>query len=104
MTYSRRDFMLPASLALGGSSLPASARAAEWEVRLYEVRHRFAEELLPLAQDLMGERGTATPHSGGNSILLVGPAEDLARTLSVLLVQDRAQDSLGARPKTRRDA
>ncbi len=99
MTCSRRQLLLLTILTIGGAGIlaGAGANAGERAARLYEVRHRFAEELLPLAQDLMGEDGSATHHPGSNAILLVGPPEDVARTLRILLVQDRPLSSVVVR-------
>jgi hypothetical protein len=100
MTCPRRDLLLLTTLAAfatAGTSLPFRALAGEREAHLYEVRHRFADELLPLARDLMGERGSATLAPGSNTILLVGPPEAVAQTLSILLRQDRPLDTIVVR-------
>jgi type II secretory pathway component GspD/PulD (secretin) len=97
MPCSRRNFLLLTALATGVTSLPYRAHTGEREAHLYELRHRFADEFLPLARDLMGERGSATLHPGGNAILLVGAPEDVARTLSILLMQDRPLNSIVVR-------
>jgi len=100
MTCSRRDLLILmtlAAFATAGTGLPFPALSGEREAHLYEVRHRFADELLPLASDLMGASGSATLHPGSNAILLVGPPEDVAQTLRILLTRDHALDTIVVR-------
>ncbi len=73
-------------LGLATLTLPVAGHA---EVRVYPVRHRTAEELLPVARAALAGQGSAEIDARTNALLLVGEAPVLRRTLEVLAQQDR---------------
>ncbi len=75
---------LPSALGLALLVLLVSRPSGAAEVELYQPRHRPAAELAPLAQGLLGSRGTAVadPHSG--KLILSGSETALAQALRAL--------------------
>jgi Flp pilus assembly secretin CpaC len=73
---------------LGCLALPAGAQV----MRIYEVRHRTAEELLPLAETAMAGEGRAIADRRTNSIVLSGPRPAVEGALALL-------GSLDVRPR-----
>jgi type II secretory pathway component GspD/PulD (secretin) len=61
-------------------ALPASAQV----VRLYEVRHRAAEELLPIAQTALAGEGRVVADPRSNTLVLSGPREAVESALALL--------------------
>jgi len=59
-----------------------SAFADPGEVRVIDLKHRRAEELLPVVKQLMGDQGTAAAFD--NSLILRGPNKDLAAAEKLL--------------------
>jgi type II secretory pathway component HofQ len=94
----RRPPRAPASIArrlraplLGALlvSLLASASASA-DTFVYKPRSRLAEELLPIAQAALGGEGNAVVDRGTNSLVLLGPADSIARARALLEQQDQA--------------
>ena len=82
-----------AALVVAGLLVPtawAFAQPADAEVRVFEPRHRVAEDLLPIAEVVIGEAGRVSVDPARNGLLLVAPAADLDRAFAVLEEQDRA--------------
>ncbi|MBW2242890.1 MAG: hypothetical protein JRH01_12980 [Deltaproteobacteria bacterium] len=72
----------------------ATEAHAERVVEVIRPAHRLAEELVPLAQTVMGEDGTATHDRSTNSLVLVGSREAVDRAKSLVQAQDRRQRSV----------
>jgi len=87
---------LAAAAVLGGV-LPAAA-----ETRVYEVRHRPAAELLPLAEAALGDRGRAAEDPSGSRVVLVGEAAALDDALALLEEMDRPLRSVVLRYRSER--
>jgi hypothetical protein len=77
---------LAAWVLLGATAGVAGGR----EIVLYEARHRVADELVALAETVIGSAGSVTLNASTNSILLVGPEAEVERALEILRAQDRA--------------
>jgi hypothetical protein len=82
--------LLHAWLVAFAMFVATDATAGDREIVLYEPGHRVADELLPLAQTVLGDSGSATLDAATNSILLVGPEADVAQAVEILRAQDRA--------------
>jgi type II secretory pathway component GspD/PulD (secretin) len=65
-------------------ALPAGAQV----MRLYEVRHRTAEELLPLAETAMSGEGRAMADRRSNTLVLSGSAQAVQGALALLASLD----------------
>jgi type II secretory pathway component GspD/PulD (secretin) len=61
-------------------ALPAGAQV----VHVYEVRHRVAEELLPLAETAMAGEGRVAVDRRTNALVLSGSRQAVASALSLL--------------------
>lgn len=85
-------------------ALAAGAPAAPGDrtVKVYDPRHRPAEELLPLARAAIGAEGQALVDRGTNSLLLVGSDAALAETLELLHELDRALRTVVLRYESQR--
>jgi len=77
--------------------LPAGA-----ETRVYEARHRPAEELLPLAETALGERGRAAADPSGSRVVMAGEAAALAEAVALLEEVDRPLRSVVLRYRSER--
>jgi type II secretory pathway component GspD/PulD (secretin) len=66
------------------------AGTAHAAAEVYKVKHRPAEELLPIAETVLAGEGSVAVDPGTNSLVLVGEPEALARVLALLDGQDRA--------------
>ncbi len=75
---------LPSALGLALLVLLVSRPSGAAEVEVYQPRHRPAAELAPLAQGLLGSRGTAVadPHSG--KLILSGSETAVAQAIRAL--------------------
>jgi type II secretory pathway component GspD/PulD (secretin) len=62
--------------------------AAAQDVRVYEVRHRTAEELAPLAQTVLGADGRAIADPRTNQLVLSGSPRAVASALELLATLD----------------
>lgn len=60
--------------------------------RVYAPRHRTAEELLPLAAAMLGERGRALIDAG--NLVLIAPAKALEETTALLELRDAPRETL----------
>jgi hypothetical protein len=80
--------MIWIGLALLWLAAPATA-SADRTVHLYEVQHRLAEELLPVARAGLAERGRASLDARTNALLLVGDAAAVADAVALLRDRDR---------------
>jgi type II secretory pathway component GspD/PulD (secretin) len=67
----------------------AAAWAQDRTIEVYKAANRTAAELLPLAEAAMAGEGSAALDSGTNSIVLMGPASAVGRTLDLLRQQDQ---------------
>jgi len=65
-------------------ALPAAAQV----VRVYEVRHRVAEELLPLAETAMAGEGRVAVDRRTNALVLSGSRKAVASALELLAALD----------------
>lgn len=70
-------------LALG-LALPAAARV----VRVYEVRHRVAGELVPLVETVLGAEGRVVADARTNSLVLSGEPAGVESALTLLAALD----------------
>ncbi len=86
-------WIAPTLTLLCALSLPDEG-SAERRVRVYKVQHRAAEELLPLASAVLGERGNAAVDQHTNALILAGDAAAIAETLEFLTQQDIAPRSV----------
>ncbi len=91
-----------ASLLLAALLLAAPDASAERKIELYEVRHRAAEELLPLAETALQPQGRAALDRGTGSILLIGDEASVAEALDVLRTMDRALRTVTLRYESKR--
>jgi len=73
---------------------PAELVAAEPGLVLYRCRSRSAEDLQPLAQQILGSRGKAVVDRAGNALLLSGPEELVAEATNLLSTLDRPRRSV----------
>lgn len=69
-----------ALLLVLGLALPAAARV----VRLYEVRHRLASELVPMAETALGAGGRVSADARTNVLLLTGESAAVEDALALL--------------------
>lgn len=78
--------------ALGCIGLPAIADAAQTELRMITLQHRFGEELLPIVQPMVGPDGTA---NAMNNLLIIRAAPDrLAEIEQVVAGLDTARRNI----------
>jgi len=96
----RRSPIALLATALGLALLAAAPAAAESSV--YRVKHRTAEELLPLARAALAGQGNAVADPGTNSIVLLGPPGAVAEARALLEAQDRALRTVIVRYEERR--
>ena len=89
-------------LLLGLLALLPSSAGAQRRVEVYKAKHRTAEELVPLVETVLAEKGSVTVDGGTNSLVLIGDAGAIADALSLLATQDRALRSVLLRYDTRR--
>ncbi len=90
-------------LFLLGTAATAAAQA-DRRIEVYRVQYRTAEELAPLARTVLAPAGTAVVDSGTNSVVLVGPAEDVEAALGLLRGQDQRLRTVVLRFAARRAA
>lgn len=72
----------------------AAGAHAERAVEVIRPAHRLAEELVPIAQAILGEEGTATADRATNSLVLVGSRAAVERAKSLVNAQDQRRRSV----------
>lgn len=78
-------------------ALPAAAQV----MRVYEVRHRTAEDLLPIAETALSGEGRAIADSRTNSLILSGPQRAVESALALVSSLDVRTRSVVLRYETR---
>ena len=108
MQYRIREALAPAaaarllvSFALTLALLPAHAHAQR-RVEVYTVKHRAAEEMVPIAETAIGRDGSVTVDRRTNALVLLGDAAAVADALELLAAQDRRPRTVVLRYDTRR--
>ncbi len=76
--------------ACSATSFASLASAETGEVRVYRANHRVAEELVPIAEIVLGEEGRVSVDPARNALVLMGPGPLLDQTFALLREQDRA--------------
>lgn len=71
------------------SLLSASSAGAQRASEIYVPKHRIADELMPLAEAVIGSEGEAILDSRNNSLILIGPRDVVDAALDLLRQQDR---------------
>jgi type II secretory pathway component GspD/PulD (secretin) len=71
------------------SILVSSGAMAERSIQVYDVQHRRAEDLLPIALAGLGDRGNASVDTGTNALVLMGEPGAVSETIALLRMQDR---------------
>ncbi len=97
MRFERPTFALFVCIALW-LALPAGAQV----VHVYEVRHRIAEELLPLAETAMAGEGRVAADRRTNALVLSGSRKAVATALELLGALDVRAHTIFLRYEARR--
>ena len=93
--------VLPRLVLLVCSALWLALPAAAQVVRVYEVRHRTAEELLPIAETAMSGEGRAVADRRTNALVLSGTRQAVEGALSLLSSLDVRMRSVVLRYESR---
>lgn len=81
-----RGLALCAALLLG---IPPGSAVAQRRVEVYRLKHRTAEELLPVMQTVLSGSGSVAVDRGTNSLVLIGEPDAVGDALALLETQDR---------------